>query len=642
MNIQSPGQADVRSGRQRNLASDSMGAVGMMRFNAEQGSPVRAQHAASEQAREHRQAPWGREIHAQVQSELQQLQEKSGQAVHAKDRRAAARILRDLNALVEEIQQTYGGLPEEMVEDVRKLVNDSLSVLPDAGNDPPDPLNKASLQKLDDFSFVYVRQASSLLPFGLGLDLEAANEIGLERVEGLSRQLVAGMTNVFRTFLWDPVDMRMFLQQLRILSGVELQRTQQLMELGQSAPGGLSEDGRQAMAQKLCERAMGELLDAGQAPIVRNAMQAIDLLGRLEGEFGKVASRLENVVALDDYKSGGMKIMRELGATRHLLNGMSAGLSSRLRDLMEIVLSDEAIVLSADSLSPLSPRSALAILPSGFYRALREQYGVSYDPTEDRAVVLVTDSARASLLPELETVRPTELVHAARICVLPVSETEAAAPMSAALSMSEAFYRGAVEDGAIIVSAVRGADENGEPLHYTRPDLLQKAERAYAVGRSLDAFVRMAGAAAEPLTRVLTQETIGAAVSRGLQSMGMDSPFKLNDDVTVVRLERQGILTFDVAQTEDGGFRIATTVRFAPILCCKGMRPDCADLFIMMRLDTINWAEVQFTLQVPPDVQRIEVVELPQFRHRFDVEQIVIDNAVYVRGYAGHLSSVFE
>lgn len=236
---------------------------------------------------------------------------------------------------------------------------------------------------------------------------------------------------------------------------------------------------------------------------------------------------------------------------------------------------------------------------------MQEQYGVAYDPTSDEIAVLMTDSACTQMAPDLRMLLPLDTSLTTRTFTLPVNGTQRG------FTVGEVFYKDAIERGNIVFSSVRGAGLDGQPVHYTELGQLQRGSGAYVLGESLNAFVQAEGPAAETLTHLLNQKKIGAAVVEGLKRMDMDSPFKLNDG-TVVRLEREGVLGLDMAQTEDGDFRIATTVRFTPILCSKGTRPDGTDVFLIMSLDTLSWAEVQFTLMVPPDVQRIEVVELPQ------------------------------
>lgn len=156
--------------------------------------------------------------------------------------------------------------------------------------------------------------------FGLELDLEAADAVGLHRVEGLGRKLIAGMMDVFQTLSKQPVDMRVLMQQLRALSAMELQRTHQLMGLGHFAAEGLSVDGSRALAQNIGERVMSELRHVGQAATVHNAMRHMDLLKGLEGEFDRIASRLTDIVAQQDYKDGGTIIMKQCShrtVTRH-------------------------------------------------------------------------------------------------------------------------------------------------------------------------------------------------------------------------------------------------------------------------------------------------------------------------------------
>lgn len=71
------------------------------------------------------------ETHVRVQAELQRLHDEMDNVVSVKDRRAAARILRDLSALVGRRQQAYGPVPDKMAKCVRKLVTDAMGLLRD-------------------------------------------------------------------------------------------------------------------------------------------------------------------------------------------------------------------------------------------------------------------------------------------------------------------------------------------------------------------------------------------------------------------------------------------------------------------------------------------------------------------------------
>lgn len=582
----------------------------------------------------HLQASLERELYASIQPDLRHLQEKLDDAVRAGSRFAASQVLLDLNSLVDAIQQVYGWLPAEAIEDVRKMVDDSLGLFRDAESKPKSRLNEASLRKLDDVSFARLRQVPGLRFFGLELDLDAANKVGLERVEGLSRQLISGMKDVLQTLPEETADMRVLMSQLLDLSGLESQRTRELEKLGQFASGGLSEDGSRALARDICERVMSELYQAGRAAIVHNAMRHMDLFNSLESELGRVASGLESVVGQEDYKSGGMKIIKQLGTTRHLLSGMASALSSRLPDLLESNLSDEASVLHDQPL--ISPDSTAGGLPSVFYRALREQYGVAYDPVEGAATVLMTDSARAKLVSELEAAPSVQRPHALGTSAPSDNRTEMA------VLVSDMPYRDAIGRGGIVFSAVRGVGADGQPIRYTRPDPIPRAEYVNNVESSLNVLHQLAGPVAEPLTRLLSQEVVGAAVLSGLQGMGLGSPFKLNDRMTAVCMDSEGRLEFDVTRNEDGSFRVATTVLFMPYRSSSGLRPGNTKVTMLMSPNTTSWAQVQFTLLVSPDAQKVRVIELPQFRHYFDVEEITLDYDVFSRRYPGpHQSSIF-
>lgn len=542
------------------------------------------------------------QVQSQVQPELQSLKDRLAHALQDKNRVAASKALYDLSRLVEKSELSYGSLPKDLAEDVRKLVNNSLSLFRVAWNNPDGPLSDASLSMLDDISLDYLRKASIILhPFGLMLDRQAAHAVGLERVEAFNQRIVQGMMDAFRTLSEETLSLPVLMRQLRDLSGMEVRRLQQLAELGQFVDG-LSADDRLVMAQETCEQAMNQLLRDGQASIVHAAMQHIELLKSLGDKFGSVSFALGPVVCQKDYNDGGMEATRLVNTTFHLLSGMSSAMHSRLSDL-----------IGADYLPMEKPSPSVELSPAFYAATMREQYGVAYNPATHEVTVLLTDSLRAKLIPELDVV-PAARSPGMQSIVLLVNgeETE--------FTFNNQFQAEGLDRHNIRLS-IRGAGADGQPIRYTWPTQAPYEEHSDIVEEASDAFVRVALSATDPLTRLMDYEFMAASVMKGLREMGVDSPFKL-DDGTVVHPGGDGLLEFDVKQNEDGSFDVATTVAFSNINGATGMRPDSTDVTVTMNQDSTSWAEIQFALHVPSDARQIKVTGLPQFRYHFDVMEV--------------------
>ncbi|HET8635462.1 MAG TPA: hypothetical protein VFL96_01285, partial [Acidobacteriaceae bacterium] len=696
MNIQVPNQTGAFGGRQQNRVAGSMG--GNLQFNMEPGGAMRntlsrtfqsiryagmllysLASPADEDQRvlrealslidtgsevqaltmlDHLRASLSSAIHAQAQPELRQLQARLTQAAHAQDRLVVARALYDLNALVDRSRQAYGPLPDALTEDVRALINGSRHLFRDFQRNPAGPLNVASLERLDDLSFVYLRRASSLHFLGLELDRQAASAVAHARVAALRWQAVENMMEVLRTLSEEAVDISVLIPQLRNLSGLELQRIQQLRDLGEFAGGGPGPDECRAMARRTCQLAMEELFRTSrQALIVQNAMRHMMLLMDMEGIFGAVASGLESVLDQEDYRSGGAETLRQVVMTQHLLSGMNNEMNQRLLGLLSgRASSDTDIRLYVEPIQGMIPSPAAATLLNemnelplnvpyedfvealnaqypelesqasldpdasarfnAIYRALREQYGVAYDPTQGRAAVTVTDSARATMVPRLR-ILPFAGPRAPRTFTLTVGG------VGKVFTVGQAFHEAAIERGNIRLS-VRGVGEAGQAIRFVWPAGLSEWERPRAMGYALDALARVARSSTEPLTRLMDLGRISAILRDSLQEMGGGSPFRL-DDGTVVQPEGDGLLILDVAQNEDWSFRLATTLRIIRIRSVKGARADGAAVIVNMNPRALNWAEVHFTLHVAPDARWVRVVGLPQFRHYLDVNDIVPD-----------------
>lgn len=112
-----------------------------------------------------------REIHARLWPAIRTLSENLLQAGQAKDRFAASQKLCDLASLVQRARQTYGCLPDESAQAVRKLIYRSLPIFQDDPHYRYRMVNAASLSKLDDATLQNLREAAwHLSRYGLVLD----------------------------------------------------------------------------------------------------------------------------------------------------------------------------------------------------------------------------------------------------------------------------------------------------------------------------------------------------------------------------------------------------------------------------------------------------------------------------------------
>ncbi|WP_454005914.1 hypothetical protein [Alcaligenes sp. Marseille-Q7550] len=94
-------------------------------------------------------------------------------ALGAGDRFAVTDALYRLSRVVEDAYQTWGALPQSELERVQRLVESSVDLLRDRQNNPVGPLNRHSLNKLDDGRRRNLGAAAVVLgSFGLELEPE--------------------------------------------------------------------------------------------------------------------------------------------------------------------------------------------------------------------------------------------------------------------------------------------------------------------------------------------------------------------------------------------------------------------------------------------------------------------------------------
>lgn len=549
-----------------------------------------------------------RELYARTEPELRILHEALDQAARPESGHVAYRVLCDLHVLVDRIRQTYGQLPEKLAEDVQKLAISSLGVYLDAKSRQTGSPVESDLQSLYVYTLHHLRRiSSSLRPWGLGLelDIEALKTVGLQHVDVLRRQAVEGMMAMLRTLSAESVDMPVLMRQLGDLAGVELRRLQQLDDLGQFGSGRTAPNELLNLAREMGGQAIATLLKEAPAFRADVAMRHVGLIKEMAGRYFSISVELNEVIAQRDYQEGGRRIESLLFISAYLLNGMYGAMDQQGTANAGTRISDASQPVSADS--------AASLLPGIFDSILRAQYGLAYSPTTHALTLSASDSARAGMAPAL-TSFPAAADCTTREVTLPVNGSDAT------FIVDTQFHVHGIENASVFLS-VRGIGPEGQGIGFTWPSSTFSHDRRLAMGRALDALDQVAGVRAEALTHLMGYERVFAAVKQGLRQMGKDSPFKLPDDDTIVHLDDSGTLEFDVAQTEDGGFLIATTVGFPRIASVLGTRPDGTAVDISMN-PWASWAQVQYTLHVSANLREIRLIEVPQFRHHFDVKAI--------------------
>lgn len=528
-----------------------------------------------------------KELQARVDRALPDLVGDLETAVQGGDRVAIAQALFSLNQQVDRLNLTYGALPTGTARAVREQVALAMDALRDPETNPEGPLTRDSLKRLDDDTLGLLRRSGGALSaFGLKLNREDARAEGLSRVEALSQQVVEGMSGILTTLSSETPDMPALMRQLRDLSELELQRGQQLARLGHYGDMA-SVDDRKDMVVQAFQQALDALGD-DRDEVSARARQHLGLLIGMEDQFHGVSSGLSQIVDGGDFARGGTEALKRIGTTQHMLGGIITALHGTITDEAE----------SEKRIPSIDP-------PGSFLTSLVEQYGVRFDPETYESTLVLTDGARAKLAPHLEEPIDPGL-HPTRKVTLPVRGTDTE------FSVGSSFFKDGIERTSLSLS-VRGAGVDGGMVRSTWPRDVPEDRRNEAMGEALDALTQVAGPAAEPLTRLMNQQ-LGAGILKGLQDMGVDSPFKLEDG-SVVMPVGAGRFHFDVEKTEDGGFRVGATMTI-PIRDAVGLDKDGVGFPVAMD-PSVSWAQVRVTLTVSPDGQRFRMSEPPQFQHHF-------------------------
>lgn len=532
-----------------------------------------------------------REIQLRVDHLAPPLTHTLDTALHTGDRSAISQALFGLQSQIGSLENTFGRIPSDTRNALGASVTDAMNALRDPETNPTGPLNRDSLALRDDHSLGQIRRCrTTLQPFGLELVRDDARLEGLDRVKDLSEKVTENISGLLKALAQQPVDTPALMRQLRDLSETELQRTQQLAVLGHYGDMA-SVDDRMAMVRQPFQTAVERLAESGQDEILQRSLENLGLVKALEDTFRGVAFAMGDTVSLHEYSKGGIETLKRVSTTQHLLDGISTAMHGLL-------------AARTDNPEPEVPEIPL---PGTFNQSLIEQYGVSYDPIAFTSTMTMTDNSLAKLTPHLEEAIKIK-DHASRHIPLPVNG------IVKEFSVSESFYTDGVHRPSISLS-VRGSDTGGGHVRSTWPSSVpdDAGTRAPIMGEALDSLVRIAGPAAEPLTRIMNQQ-LGAGILKGLMDLGQDSPFKLEDG-SVIMPVGSGRFHFDVEKMPDGSFRLGAVMTI-PIQNALKTDPGGLGLPVPMDKDQ-SWAQVHVMLTVSPDGNTIQVAEPPQFRHHF-------------------------
>ncbi|CDM23313.1 hypothetical protein BN940_04196 [Castellaniella defragrans 65Phen] len=527
------------------------------------------------------------EIQARVDRALPDPTRELETALAGGETAAIARALSNLSRHVGELGRTYGALPARTARIVREQVTRAMEALRDPDTNPEGPLTRDSLARLDDHALGRLRRSGALAEFGLRLDLDGARSESLSRVEALDQRVAEGMSGLLRALSVDQPDMPALMRQLRDLTELELQRNQQLDRMGHFGDQAGVED-QHALVRQAVRQAFGTLDESGGGPTGERTRQFLGLLLGLEKQFRGAASGLAVLMRGGDSVQGGQETLKRIGTTQHILGGLIDVLHERIAGQLD----------PGEKIPPEVP-------PGPFHTSLVEQYGVRYDPDTGVSTLTLNDAMRARMASSLEApIDPG--IHPTRTVTLPVRGVDTE------FSIGSSFLVDGIERSSLSLS-VRGAGIDGSPVRSTWPDGVSGEDLGPAMGEALDALFRVAGPGAEPLTRLMNQQ-LGGCILEGLQAMGQDSPFRL-DDGSVILPVGAGSLHFDVEKNEDGSFRVGGTMSI-PIKNAVGSDGHGHDFPVAMK-PSVSWAQVQVTLTVSPDGLQVRMSEPPQFRHHF-------------------------
>lgn len=531
----------------------------------------------------------GQDVHVRVGRSLLSQTTALQQAITDGNRGAISKALFALSQNIRRLEDRYGALPTQSRNELREQVALAVQALRDPTLNPSGPLSRASLRHLDDHSLGMLRAASqSLRAYGLDIDRNGARAEGLSRVQPLTDRVTEGVVRVLRLVAEDPVRMPALMQHLRDLSEIELQRTQQLEQVGHFG-NGMGADDRKRMGGETFAAAIQRLRDSGEGTLISRLPDRADLIRALWDGMGGAVFGLGDLYGDREYGRGADEAIKRISTGQHMLDAIKEGLY-RLRPESD------------------NDQQSSVTLPASFYTSLATQYGVRFDPEAFKSTLVVKDSAWASLEQRLATpINPAD--HPTRVVTLPVHGT------NTQFSVSSVFAKDGVDRVTISLS-VRGAGPNGQAVRTTWPDGVPDSQRAPYVGEALDALVKVAGPAAEPLTRLMNQQS-GGPILEGLVAMGMDSPFKLEDGSVVVPGGRAR-LHFDLEKTDDGRFSIGVVMNM-PLEGALRLYPDGTTEPVMMDR-TNSWVRIRVTLDVSPDGQQIRMSQPPQFQHHFALQ----------------------
>ncbi len=527
------------------------------------------------------------EIQARVDRALPDPTRELETALAGGETAAIARALSNLSRHVGELGRTYGALPARTARIVREQVARAMEALRDPDTNPEGPLTRDSLARLDDHALGRLRRSGALAEFGLRLDLDGARSESLSRVEALDQRVAEGMSGLLRALSVDQPDMPALMRQLRDLTELELQRNQQLDRMGHFGDQAGVED-QHALVRQAARQAFGTLDESGGGPTGERTRQFLGLLLGLEKQFRGAASGLAVLMRGGDSVQGGQETLKRIGTTQHILGGLIDVLHERIAGQLD----------PGEKIPPEVP-------PGPFHTSLVEQYGVRYDPDTGVSTLTLNDAMRARMAPGLEApIDPG--IHPTRTVTLPVRGVDTE------FSVGSSFLVDGIERSSLSLS-VRGAGIDGSLVRSTWPGEVSGEELGPAMGEALDALFRVAGPGAEPLTRLMNQQ-LGGCILEGLQALGQDSPFRL-DDGSVILPVGAGSFHFDVEKNEDGSFRVGATMSI-PIKNAVGSDGHGRDFPVSMK-PSVSWAQVQVALTVSPDGLQVRMSEPPQFRHHF-------------------------